>query len=70
MSWVLTMQSVRKCFYAFLQLTPVTKRERLRAYSPKALVRVYQAVKEDGLPVHRAAQEYAVSRLKDRVFIL
>ena len=43
----------------FLQHTPATKRARLRAYFAKALVRAYQAVKE-GLPVYRAAREYAV----------
>ena len=69
MSWVLTLQSVRMRFYAFLQLTPATKRAKFRAYSPTALVRAYQAFKEDGVPVHRAARKYAVpqSTLKDRV---
>ena len=51
----------------FLQLTPATKRAIVRAYSPKALVRAYQAVKE-GLPVYRAAREYTapLSTLRDR----
>ena len=69
MSWVLTLQSVRKCFYLVLQLTPATKRARLRAHSPTALIRAYQAVKEKGLPVYRTAREYAVqmATLRDRV---
>ena len=62
-------QSVRKRFCAFLHLTQATKRARLRAYSPTALVRAYQAVKEEGTPVYRAAREYAVplTTLRDRV---
>ena len=57
MSCVLTLQSVRKRFYLILQLTPATKRPRLRAYSPTAHIRAYQAVNEEGLPVYRAAGE-------------
>ena len=61
-----------KTYNAFKQLTPATKRARLRAYSPTALVRDFRAVKEDGLPVHRAAREYGVpqSMLKDSVHIV
>ena len=47
MSWVLTLQSVRKRFYLILQLTPATKRAKLRVYSHTALIRAYLAVKED-----------------------
>lgn len=69
MSWMLMLQSVRKRFHLVLQLTPATKRARLRAYSPTGLIREYQAVKEEGLPVYRVAREYAVplTTLKDRV---
>ncbi|XP_062586712.1 uncharacterized protein LOC134248318 [Saccostrea cucullata] len=43
--------------------------KRKRCYSPSALVRAYQAVKQDGVPVYRAAKEHAVplTTLRDRV---
>ena len=61
-----------KTYCTFKQLTPATKRARLRAYSPTALVRDFRAVKEDGLLVYRAAREYGVpqSMFKDSVHIV
>ena len=57
------------CSPLILQLTPAVGRAKRRCYSPSALVRAYNAVKENGVPVYRAAREYAVplTTLRDGV---
>ena len=57
------------CVFRIFQLTPASQRAKRRCYSPSALVRAYQAVKEYGVPVYRAAREHAVplTTLRDRV---
>lgn len=59
----------RMPFLCCLQLTPGAQRAKRRCYSPSALVNAYQAVKEKGVPVFRAAREYSVplTTLRDRV---
>lgn len=57
------------CSPLILQLAPAVGRAKGRCYSPSALVRAYNAVKENGIPVYRATREYAVplTTLRDRV---
>ena len=57
------------CSPLIFQLTPAVGRAKRKCYSPSALVRAYKAVKENGVPVYRAAREHAVplTTLRDRV---
>lgn len=58
-------------FFLFLyfQLTPISKRGKLRQYSPTQLTNAYNACIEDDVPVYRAAKYYNVplTTLRDRV---
>ena len=46
--------------FLYFQLTPVSKRGKLRQYSPTQLTNAYKACIEDKVPVYPAAKYYNV----------